>query len=133
MISNEQKDQLILNAINVRETAYSPYSNYKVGAALLAKSGKIYVGSNFENSAFGAGVCAERVALGAALSNGEREFLAICVCGNSVEVTPCGICRQALSEFNDIDIICCDDKRNIAEYKLSNILPESFNSKRLKQ
>ena len=131
MITKVQKEELISKAIKVRNTAYSPYSNYKVGAALLAKSGKIYIGSNFENAAFGAGVCAERVALGCALSNGEREFEAICVCGNNIDIMPCGICRQALSEFNNIDIICCDDKGNIIEYKLSDILPKAFNPKHL--
>ena len=85
-----------------------------------------------ENAAFGAGVCAERVALGAALSSGEREFLAICVCGQNKNITPCGICRQSLSEFNDIEVICCDEYGNTQEYSLSNILPLSFTPKHLK-
>ena len=106
MITKKQKEELVTSAIEVRKNSYSPYSNYKVGAALLAKSGKVYLGSNFENSSFGAGTCAERVALGAALSEGEREFIAVCVCGNNVNITPCGICRQALCEFGEIDIIC---------------------------
>lgn len=126
MITKEQKIQLVKEAISVRNNSYSPYSNFQVGAALLAKSGAIYVGSNFENSSFGAGVCAERVALGSALSAGEREFIAICICTNDAYVTPCGICRQALIEFSDIDIICCDDKGNINEYTLSEMLPASF-------
>lgn len=131
MITNTQKEKLISMAIKVREFAYSPYSNYKVGAALLAESGKIYLGSNFENASFGAGVCAERVALGNALSNGERKFLAICVCGNNAGITPCGICRQALSEFNDFDIICCDENRDKKEYKLSSLLPKAFSPKQI--
>lgn len=132
MISNKDKKLLISSAIEVRNMAYSPYSKYKVGAALLAKSGKIYVGANFENSSFGAGVCAERVALGSALSKGERDFTAICVCGNNANITPCGICRQALIEFNDIEIICCDENGSTVEYMLSEMLPNSFSEKHLK-
>lgn len=132
MITTSQKNKLIQKAISVRKNSYSPYSNYKVGAALLSTNGKIYVGANFENVAFGAGICAERVALGAALSDGERSFLAICICGNSIDITPCGICRQALSEFSNLEIICCDEYGNEREYLLSSILPYAFEKKRLK-
>ncbi len=131
MINAHQKNELIKLAIAVRNNAYSPYSKYKVGAALLAKSGKMYTGSNFENAAYGAGVCAERVALGSALSAGEREFIAICVCGQSKDITPCGICRQSLSEFNNIEVICCDEQGNAQEYNLFEILPVSFAAKNL--
>lgn len=132
MIDESIKKKLINKAINVRENAFTPYSNYKVGAALLADSGKIYCGSNFENSSFGAGVCAERVALGNALSNGERVFKAICICGNEKNITPCGICRQSLCEFNDIDVICCDSEGNTTEYTLSNLLPNYFSKENLR-
>ena len=88
----------------------------------------MFCGCNFESASFGAGVCAERVALGAALSAGEREFKAICVCGNQDTITPCGICRQALIEFGDIDVICCDINGNSKEYKLKDLLPEAFSS-----
>lgn len=131
MIKKEQREKLIALAIEVRKNSYSPYSNYRVGAALLTGNGKIYVGSNFENSSFGAGTCAERVALGAALSAGERDFVAICVCGNKASITPCGICRQALCEFGEIEIICCDENGNTEEYKLSEILPKSFTHRHL--
>lgn len=131
MITATQKNELIKKAISVRKNSYSPYSNYKVGAALLSINGKIYVGANFENAAFGAGVCAERVALGAALSEGERDFLAICVCGNNIDITPCGICRQALSEFNNLEIICCDENGNKKQYMLSSIFPYAFQKKQL--
>ncbi len=104
MMDNTIKERLIAIATEARKNAYAPYSNYLVGAALLADSGKIYQGSNFENAAFGAGVCAERVALGSALSYGERGFDAICVCGSDVSITPCGVCRQALAEFGEIDV-----------------------------
>ena len=132
MISVEEKNKLIEKAIVAKQNAYSPYSQYSVGASLLSDKGIIYIGSNFENAAVGAGVCAERVALGSALSAGERLFKAICVCGNSFEITPCGICRQALSEFNDIDVICCNENGESVEYRLSEILPKSFNSDNLK-
>lgn len=117
---------LVSSAIESSKNAYAPYSKYKVGAAILSESGKIYVGSNFENAAFGAGVCAERVALGAALSTGERRFKAICICGESNTITPCGICRQSLIEFGDMDVICCDKSGKYREYRLSDLLPIAF-------
>ena len=131
MISNQEKKILVQNAIKVYKNAYAPYSRYKVGAAILTEDDNIYTGSNFESAAFGAGVCAERVALGTALSKGERKFKAICVCGNNVNITPCGVCRQALAEFNDIEVICCDEHGNTKEYFLSDLLPYSFDSKQV--
>ena len=126
-----RRGELLAAARAVRLNSYSPYSNYKVGAALLAASGKIYVGANFENAAYGAGTCAERVALGAALAAGEREFVAVCVCGADNTVSPCGICRQALSEFGDMTVLCIGAEGSTAanairELKLSALLPESF-------
>lgn len=112
--------------MQARENAYAPYSKYKVGAALLAKSGKVYAGCNFENASFGAGTCAERVALGAALAAGEREFVAV-ACAADGSVTPCGICRQALAEFGDIAVYCAGvDDGNVREYRLSELLPHAF-------
>lgn len=125
-MTDEQRTALISAAQSVRRNAYAPYSNYYVGAAIMAKSGKIYTGANFENAAFGAGTCAERVALGSALSAGEREFEAICVCGQDSDITPCGICRQALWEFGDIAVICCDESGNAYDYTLKELLPGGF-------
>ena len=124
----QMKEKLIEMARAVRENAYAPYSNYRVGAALLAKSGKIYVGCNFENVSFGAGSCAERAALGAAVAAGEREFLAIAVVGADATITPCGICRQALAEFGNITVYCAGAEENgeTCEYKLSELLPHAF-------
>ena len=124
---------LVKAALEVRENSYSPYSKYKVGAALLSASGKIYTGANFENASFGAGTCAERVALGAALSAGERRFAAICVAGADDSITPCGICRQALCEFGDIDVYCvgAEETSEVKKYKLSRLLPASFGPERL--
>ena len=112
-------------ARSAHENSYSPYSRFRVGAALLAKSGRIYLGANFENASFGAGSCAERVALGSALAAGEREFDAICVYADRT-VTPCGICRQALSEFGDIYVFCRGDDGRQLDCKLSELLPEAF-------
>jgi homotetrameric cytidine deaminase len=118
-------DTLISKSKLARENSYSPYSGFKVGAALLSKSGQIYTGCNYENASFGAGVCAERVALGTALANGEREFIAVCVCAEKI-VSPCGICRQSLAEFGDMDVIFCDLEGNHKIYRLSALLPEAF-------
>ena len=120
------KKRLINEAINARENAYALYSSFKVGAALLTPDGKIYTGANFENASFGAGVCAERVALGTALVAGERKFTAIACVGEG-SITPCGICRQALAEFGDMTVICANPNgTDIREYKLSELLPQSF-------
>lgn len=93
-------DKLLEEARAVRERAYVPHSGFKVGAALLTKSGRIITGCNFENASLGATICAERAAVGAALSAGEREWVALAVVADYPEpVTPCGICRQVLAEF----------------------------------
>ncbi len=121
--------ELIDAACKARENAYAPYSGYKVGAAVLARSGKIYVGANFENASFGAGTCAERVALGAALAAGERKFLAV-ACVGEKGITPCGICRQALSEFGELFVITAlPDGAVQKEYRLSELLPHAFDMK----
>lgn len=120
-------ENLIMKSVAAKKNAYSPYSKYKVGAAVLTKSGNIYTGCNFENASFGAGVCAERIAIGNAISNGEKDFVAICVSGNTSEITPCGICRQSLAEFGNITIICCDETgKEYTTYQLNDLLPYAF-------
>lgn len=127
MTDNRTIALLINKALSARENSYSPYSRFKVGAALLADNGKIYCGSNFENVSFGAGVCAERVALGSALSAGERSFTAIAVCAGDTPTAPCGICRQALLEFGDIDVICANASGSeFKTYRLSELMPGAF-------
>ena len=124
-------NELIEFAIKARESAYTPYSNYKVGAALKAKSGKIYLGCNIENAAFSPTVCAERVAFFKAISEGEKDFEAIAVVGGKEEITdfapPCGVCRQVMSEFcsPDFEIILYNGKEEKV-YKLKEILPRAF-------
>ena len=125
-MNEELKRKLLSAAFEARENAYAPYSNFKVGAAILTDSGRIYSGANFENASFGAGTCAERVALGAALAAGERNFTAVACVGEG-KITPCGICRQALAEFGDMTVICASpDGSYMREYKLSELLPASF-------
>ena len=103
----ESFGQLIDAACAVRRHSYSPYSGFRVGAALLATSGRVYVGTNVENASFGLSLCAERAALVRAVAEGERNFTAIAVCADGQEPTPpCGACRQALLEFGgDLQVI----------------------------
>ncbi|MCL2195336.1 MAG: cytidine deaminase [Oscillospiraceae bacterium] len=127
MLTNSQKNELIRAAVEVRDWAYVPYSRFKVGAALLSKTGRVFTGCNFENASFGAGVCAERVALGNAISAGETEFVAIAVCGDDKPTPPCGICRQSLVEFGEIIVYCADSiGEKVTEFTLRELLPVSF-------
>lgn len=120
--------QLIQMAQEVRTKAYVPYSHYQVGAALLGKSGRVYLGCNVENASFGLTMCAERNALGAAIAAGEQEFVRLAVVGSEeIPAYPCGACRQVLAQFApDLDVICvCGDK--IERHPLHKLLPYSFN------
>ncbi len=118
--------ELIDLARQARKNAYTPYSRYKVGAALLGKSGKVYTGCNVENASYGHTVCAERTAVLKAVSEGEKEFEAIAVVTRNGG-SPCGACRQVLSEFSPELIIYIADKDG--EYRtttLKKLLPDSF-------
>ncbi len=121
---------LIEKAREAMEYAYAPYSNFKVGAALLTESGNIYTGCNIENISFGATNCAERTAVFKAVSEGEKAFKAIAIVSSSGKFTPpCGICRQVLSEFSeDMDIILADNEDNIKIITLNELIPFSFDS-----
>jgi cytidine deaminase len=120
--------ELIEKAKRARERAYAPYSKSKVGAALLTKEGRVYTGANVENASLGLTVCAERVALCKAVTNGEKNFVKIVVVADKDEpVTPCGACRQVLSEFSsDLKIICANLKGKTKRYNLRELLPEAF-------
>ena len=120
---------LIKLAKKAKENAYAPYSKFKVGACLLARSGKVYLGCNVENSSFGATNCAERTALFSAIANGEREFEKIAIVGSNPNeyAYPCGVCRQVLSEFGDLTIVVAKNESDYKEYKLSSLLPNGFN------
>jgi cytidine deaminase len=123
----EQKKDLIESAILAREWAYTPYSHYAVGAALLTASGKVYEGVNIENAAFPTTMCAERVAIYKAVSEGEREFTAIAIATENGG-SPCGSCRQVLAEFGlQTLIIVADVTGKIhLEGTVEKLLPTAF-------
>ena len=120
---------LIAQAMKAKESAYAPYSRFRVGAALLTKSGRIFTGCNVENVSFSATNCAERTAVFKAVSEGEKEYEAIALNGDNGDyLPPCGICRQVLSEFcePDIPIIICDGSDSCYNAELAELLPYSF-------
>lgn len=133
-----QDRELIQAAIEARKQAYAPYSEYLVGAALLAEDGEIYRGCNIENASYGATNCAERTAFFKAVSQGKRNFHAIAIVGGSREAEqgtpfpdmayPCGICRQVMREFcgPDFRILVGRSTEDFQEYTLDELLPESF-------
>ena len=124
-------------AEGAREMAYVPYSHFRVGAALLTKSGKIYAGCNVENASYPAGNCAERTALSKAVSEGEREFEALAIVGgkegeSAKFCAPCGICRQVIAEFCPPDFkIVLGNSAKFEVYTLGQLLPLSFTGKNL--
>nr|WP_042145596.1 cytidine deaminase [Paucisalibacillus sp. EB02] len=121
--------ELINNAIEIRERAYVPYSKFKVGAALLTKSGKVYTGCNIENAAYPVSLCAERVAIFKAISEGETEFVELAVVADTERpVPPCGSCRQVMSEFfeSEMNIHLTNLNNNTITVKMDELLPFSF-------
>ena len=132
------KKMLVKRACDARLKAYSPYSGFCVGAALLCPDGEIYEGANIENASYGATNCAERTAIFKAVNEGRRDFSAIAIVGarRSEEVcdlcAPCGICRQVIAEFcaPDFEILLYDGK-DIKTYTLGDLLPESFKKESL--
>jgi len=124
--NDEQK--LIDAARAAREKAYAPYSNFRVGAALRTKSGKIYSGCNIENASYGLTLCAERTAIFKAMSEGEREFDAIAVVCDTEKLTPpCGSCRQIIWEFcGDVPVILANLKGKVERETAAKLLPRPF-------
>lgn len=119
--------ELIGIAQETKKNAYAPYSKFRVGAALLVKSGRVYTGVNVENASFGATNCAERTAVFKAVSEGENEICAIAVASDSEEfIHPCGICRQVLSEFGkgSMKVICSNKDGEYRVYTLDELLPQ---------
>jgi len=129
---NEMKEQLIQRALLARRWSYSPYSHYAVGAAILTRSGKIYDGVNIENAAYPSGICAERVAVFKAVSEGERDFEIIAVVTENGG-SPCGGCRQVLAEFGLETLVILADAtgKSTAEFQLREILPDAFTPDKL--
>ncbi|MBR2257348.1 MAG: cytidine deaminase [Blautia sp.] len=130
---------LIRKALEARSHSYSPYSHFAVGAALLCADGTVYQGANIENAAFGVSQCAERTALFQAVFEGKREFTAIAIVGKAEGAepklcAPCGICRQALTEFcspEDFEIVLAVTEENYKIYKLAELLPLGFTNESL--
>lgn len=133
-LSLEQKRQLIKQAIAARENAYAPYSNFLVGAALLAADGRVFTGCNIENAAFSPTCCAERTALFKAVSEGATRFTDIAIVGarrgeaNTLVTSPCGVCRQALYEFGgeQLNVIMAKTPDDFIERSLGELLPLGF-------
>ena len=138
---HQQYTNLIEQALQARSHAYAPYSGFHVGAALLAQDGTVYQGSNIENCSYGATICAERTAFCKAISEGQRKFLAIAIAGAPAEeqeplpqeAFPCGICRQFMAEFCDMDFVVIVAKSTV-DYQifyLKELLPNAFSPQAL--
>jgi cytidine deaminase len=126
-------DELIASAKAVRERAYALYSNFRVGAALLGRSGQVYTGCNVENAAYGPSICAERSAIFKAVSEGERDFEAIAIVTEN-GVSPCGTCRQVMLEFApNMTVIIADIHGNTRLATVRVLLPDGFTPDQLPQ
>ncbi len=131
-LNNDERQTLIKQAVEIRKRAYVPYSNYPVGAAVRTKSGKVFTGVNIENAAYPQTMCAERVAIFKAVSEGESEFDVIAVVTNNGG-SPCGGCRQVMAEFGlDTVVLIADGDGNLhKELTVADLLPEAFTPKHL--
>jgi len=129
----EEYKKLIKEAEKARKKAYTPYSKFQVGAAVLCADGKIFTGCNIENASFGLAICAERVAIFKAISEGPIKIEAIAVIGDTdTPCSPCGACRQVISEFGeDIPLIMANLKGDVKIKKIKELLPEAFGKKDL--
>ena len=138
MIDASMKQILADKAREETNKAYSPYSEFNVGCALLCKDGSVYTGCNIENASYSATMCAERVALFSAVKDGKREFPAIAIAGrkkkgNFEKCAPCGVCLQTLSEFLERDaLVLLVNEDGYDEYRFSELLPISFSSSNLR-
>lgn len=138
------KKLLIQKAFEAQKFSYAPYSNFNVGAALLTKDGKVYQGCNIENAAYTPTNCAERTAIFKAVSEGQKDFIAIAIVGNKTGLkqgqgdycAPCGVCRQVMAEFCNLDtfkIIMAKDIDNYIENTLGEVFPLAFTGKALEK
>ncbi|MGB4439396.1 MAG: cytidine deaminase, partial [Sedimentibacter sp.] len=123
------EDKLLIKiAMEAREKSYSPYSNFKVGAAVYTRSGKIFTGCNIESASYTPTICAERVAVSKSISEGYKDIEKIAIVGSDKKISfPCGVCRQFMLEFGkDIKVICAKSIDSYETYKLEELLPKSF-------
>jgi cytidine deaminase len=129
MITEKERQNLIRQAMDIRQHAYAPYSKYKVGAALLSTSGRVFTGVNIENAAYSVTICAERTAVFKAVSEGDRSFSAVAIVTDDGG-SPCGSCRQVLSEFGlDTRVLLLNgDGELLREQSVSDLLPGAFTS-----
>ena len=126
--------QLLEYAKQVSENSYSPYSKFKVGAAVLCEDNKVFLGTNVENSSYGLSMCAERVAIFTAISNGCKKIKAIAIYSKKGNVTPCGACRQVILEFsNTADVVYNTKEEKFSVIKISSLLPKYFDETTLKK
>lgn len=128
MENDNAAEKLVKKALSARDSAYAPYSGFKVGAALMTSGGEIYTGCNIENASYGLTCCAERVAVFKAVSEGKKDFTAIAVaCGSGDFCSPCGACRQVLAEFGgSIKVYMCNHKGEYKVKTVSDLLPGFF-------
>jgi cytidine deaminase len=133
VLSASEYETLLSAARSARENAHAPYSNFRVGAGLRATSGRIFGGCNVENATYGLTVCAERVAIFKAISEGERGFDAIAVVTDTDSLTPpCGSCRQLIWEFcGDVPVILANLKGNVETIRMSDLFPKPFDASSL--
>ena len=126
---------LVKTALDYRERAYAPYSNFKVGAAVLFESGNVYGGCNIENASFGATNCAERTAIFTGVASGETKIKVIAIAGSAEEYTyPCGICRQVLCEFADGDasVILVKNEDDYIVKTMEEVMPGAFRKENIR-
>ncbi len=127
-------DELVKKAVEAKQKAHAPYSNFHVGAALLTEDDKIYSGCNIETASYSLTICAERTAIFKAVSEGERKFKAIAVAGDTDDfISPCGACRQVISDLcGNVDVILINGKNEHKIIKASELLPFAFSDKDLR-
>ena len=126
-------EELINKALEAKEKAYVPYSNFRVGAAILTEDNKIYTGCNIEIASYSPTICAERTAIFKAVSEGYRDIKAIAIVGDSDMTFPCGVCRQVIREFGPkAKIVIANSIDEYKEYSLDDLLPHSFGPEDLK-
>lgn len=126
--------ELVKIAMEAREKSYSPYSKFKVGAAVYTKSGKVFTGCNIESASYSPTICAERVAFAKCISEGYLDIEKVAVVGSDVKTSfPCGVCRQFMVEFGkDIKVICAKNENSYEIYTVDELLPHSFGPEDLK-